>query len=81
MGTIIYWGYIGEGKRIWKLQQGMYRGYMGACQTYGPFLDPYNNAAPNIYLRYPKRDHNFDKHPREVLWMGVAEQVRHDNIC
>ena len=21
---------------------------MGGCQNYGPFLDPYNNTAPNI---------------------------------
>ena len=36
---------------------------MGSCQNYGPFLDPYYNTAPNIYLGYPKRDHNFDNHP------------------
>ena len=23
-------------------------GYMGGCQNYGPFLDPYYNKAPNI---------------------------------
>ena len=23
--------------------------YMGGCQNYGPFLDPSNNTAPNIY--------------------------------
>ena len=23
-------------------------GYMGGCQNYGPFLDPYYNTAPNI---------------------------------
>ena len=23
-------------------------GDMGGCQNYGPFLDPYNNTAPNI---------------------------------
>ena len=22
--------------------------YMGGCQNYGPFLDPYSNTAPNI---------------------------------
>ena len=22
--------------------------HMGGCQNYGPFLDPYNNTAPNI---------------------------------
>ena len=22
--------------------------YMGGCQNYGPFLDPYYNTAPNI---------------------------------
>ena len=22
-------------------------GYMGGCQNYGPFLDPYYNTAPN----------------------------------
>ena len=22
---------------------------MGGCQNYGPFLDPYYNAAPNIW--------------------------------
>ena len=22
--------------------------YMGSCQEYGPFLDPYYNTAPNI---------------------------------
>ena len=22
--------------------------YMGGCQTYGPFLDPFYNTAPNI---------------------------------
>ena len=22
--------------------------YMGGCQNYGPFLDPYYNMAPNI---------------------------------
>ena len=30
--------------------------HMGGCQTYGPFLDPYYNTAP-------ERDHNFDNHP------------------
>ena len=24
------------------------RDYMGGCQNYGPFLDPYYNTAPNI---------------------------------
>ena len=24
------------------------RSYMGGCQNYGPFLDPYYNTAPNI---------------------------------
>ena len=23
--------------------------YMGGCQNYGPFLDPYYNTAPNIW--------------------------------
>ena len=23
-------------------------GYMGGCQNYNPFLDPYHNKAPNI---------------------------------
>ena len=23
-------------------------GYMGGCQNYGPFLDPYYNTAPTI---------------------------------
>ena len=23
-------------------------GYMGGCQTYGPFLDPHSKTAPNI---------------------------------
>ena len=23
-------------------------GYMGGCQNYGPFVDPYYNTAPNI---------------------------------
>ena len=27
---------------------GSYRGYMGGCQNYGPFLGPYYNTAPNI---------------------------------
>ena len=27
---------------------GYYRGYMGGCQNYGPFLGPYYNTAPNI---------------------------------
>ena len=41
----------------WLSQVGLYsshrilnpkRGYMGGCQNYGPFLDPYSNTAPNI---------------------------------
>ena len=29
---------------------------MGSCQNYGPFLDPYDNTAPNIdILRVPKK--------------------------
>ena len=31
--------------------------YMGGCQNYRPFLDPYYITAPNIW------DHNFDNHP------------------
>ena len=38
-------------------------GYIGGCQNYGLFLDPYYNTAPIIYLGYPKRDHDFDNHP------------------
>ena len=26
-----------------------FRVYMGGCQNYGPFLDPYYNTAPNIW--------------------------------
>ena len=29
---------------------GFHKGpYMGGCQNYGPFLDPYYNTAPNIW--------------------------------
>ena len=35
--------------------------YMGGCQNYGPFLDPYYNTGPN--LGDPERDHNFDNPP------------------
>ena len=28
-------------------------GYMGGCQNYGPFLDSFYNAAPNIYDNHP----------------------------
>ena len=29
--------------------QGLFENsYMGGCQNYSPFLDPYDNTAPNI---------------------------------
>ena len=40
--------------------------YMGGCQNFGPFLDPYYNTAPNI-TGTPKRDHNSDNHPHVVV--------------
>ena len=42
---------------------------MGDCQNYGPFLGPYYNMGPNTWpnLGDPKRDHNFDNPPCEVV--------------
>ena len=36
--------------------------YVGGCQNYGPFLDPYYTTAHNIQGTQ-KGDHNFDNHP------------------
>ena len=42
---------------------------MGNCQNYCPFLGPYYNTGPNTgpNLGVPKRDHNFDNSPYELL--------------
>ena len=37
-------------------------GYMGGCQSYGPFLGTLNIRG-RIIIGDPKRDHNFDNHP------------------
>ena len=46
----LYWGYMGV---IWGIMEKKMEitnmGYMGGCQYYGPFLDPYCNSAPNIW--------------------------------
>ena len=53
-------------------------GYMGGCQNYGPFLDPYYSTAPNI-LGYPKRDHNFDNHQYEsAIAEGAGATINRD---
>ena len=43
--------------------------YVGDCQNYGPFWGPYYNTGPNMgpNFRDPKRDHNFDNPPCEIL--------------
>ena len=55
----LYWGIME--KKVETTIMG-YIGYMGGCQSYGSFFDPYYTTAPNI-LKYPKRDHKFDNHP------------------
>ena len=46
--------------------------YMGGCQNYGSFLDPYYNTAPNISV--PKiGDHNIDNQP--YTFMGSHMKV------
>ena len=60
--------------------------YMGGCQNYGSFLDPYYNTAPNI-SGTPKKGPNFDNHPYEGLQgnsrghsvTGLGSRVRDDS--
>ena len=33
---------------LYKIVRGYIGLYIGGCQNYGPFLDPYYNTAPNI---------------------------------
>ena len=42
---------------------------MGDCQNYGPFLGPDYNTGPNTgpNLGDPKRDHNFDNPPCDLV--------------
>ena len=41
--------------------------YMGGCQNYGPVWVPIIiRHLLTYYLRYPKRDPNFDNHPHEL---------------
>ena len=46
--------------------------YMGGCQNYGPFLDPYYNTAPNI--GYPNMESNIGFRARlygvDPIYMG-----------
>ena len=55
---------------------------MGVCQNYGPFLGPYYNTGPNTgpNLGDPKRDHNFDKPPDDLLglWGGTFPEDEPD---
>ena len=41
----------------------------GTVKNYGPFLGPYYNTGPNTgpNLGDPKRDHNFDNSPFDIL--------------
>ena len=52
----MYIGYIRL--RVCRWVFGTSWGYVGDCQSYGPFLGPYYNTGPN--LGDPKRDHDFD---------------------
>ena len=47
---------------------------MGGCQNYGPFLGTLNNRCRTI-LGDPKRDHNFDNHPK---WTRTTSSEKGD---
>ena len=42
-----FWGST-RGFRSWRLLGNPAVQYVGGCQSYGPFLDPYYNKAPAI---------------------------------
>ena len=52
--------------------------HKGGFQNCGPFLGPWYSTAPSI--KGPKRDHNFDNHPRlkyspPSFWRNLCTRV------
>ena len=60
----VSWGDRGYTNRVLVPRKPSQQVYMGGCQNYGPFLDPYY---------HPKRDPNFDNRPhRGLLALGFS---------
>ena len=50
----LYWGCMGNNGKGNGNYCSILGLYLGGCQNYGPFLDPFHNTAPILLSRVPK---------------------------